>query len=197
MSLGAAFHLVAQFSILPLIVMLIYYFFGWLLIVLTQIGKIWERKIYTYLSSVGFVVAGLSGIYRTYFGDLQGDASGFFNLITHVFQNMPLSEMSIYSEGALWIKIMQKLFDFMSIIKFPKEQYVGILFNSLIVSLTGVVAMKMARLLYGDDVYRFKRLIILFSFCGMMWLFSGILIRDCLALFAASILLYFWLVMMM
>lgn len=186
-------HLGAEHSVLPLLVASIYFFIGLLVVSLPKIGGVWERRIYTRVFSAGFMAAGIAAVYRVYSEDPQGDVRHFFDSASSSLAGWTLIEISFISEGALAIVIWRSAFDLMSSLGFPREQYVGIMVNVLIVALSGVVALKMARHLYGDDPYRFRRLIILFSACGLLWLFSGILLRDSVILLGVSLLAYAWL----
>jgi len=75
---------------------------------------------------------------------------------------------------------------------FEKDRYIGILINIVTVAYTGVIAVKIFRLLYGNDTDRIKRLITLFSFCGIFSMFAAIHLRDALALLTVTSLAYGW-----
>jgi hypothetical protein len=55
-----------------------------------------------------------------------------------------------------------------------------------------VVAVKLARRVFGDDQMRHNRLVLLFSSCGLMWLFASLHLRDSAALLCVTLLLYCW-----
>jgi hypothetical protein len=71
-------------------------------------------------------------------------------------------------------------------------RYIGIGVNSLAVSLNGVIAIKMAREVFGEDRRRLRRLIILLTTCGLYALFASIHLRDALALVTVTTLTYAW-----
>lgn len=190
---GSSLHIISEMSLLPIVAALVYYLAGWTTLLLPRLGRVWERRMYNRLFAVGFLVAGVSAFYRVFAGDLQNDAEKFFERSANLVDGWSLLEISSITEGAVAVIMWREMFDFMSSIGFPREQYIGIFVNVTVMSLTGVVAIKMARLVYGEDIYRFKRLILLFSTCGLMWIFSGIMIRDSTIIMGVSLLAYVWL----
>lgn len=193
LSVGAFIHLLAEASLFPIVTASIYYCVGWAALWLPKLGGVWERQIYTRVFLVGFLAAGVSGLYRTFAGDGQGDAVHFLEMATESLPDLDLAILLKLYENSIPIILFNQVFKIASSLGIPSEQYVGIFLNAFIVALTGVVALKMARLIYGIDPYRFKRLILLFSACGVFWLFSGILLRDSFALLGVSSLAYAWL----
>lgn len=193
LSVGAFIHFLAEASLFPIVAALIYYCVGWAALWLPKLGGVWERRIYTRVFLVGFLVAGVSGLYRTFAGDGQGDALHFFEMATESLPDLDLFILLTLFENSIPVILFNQVFRIASSIGIPSEQYVGIFLNAFVVALTGVVALKMARLIYGIDPYRFKRLILLFSACGIFWLFSGVLLRDSFALLCVSSLAYAWL----
>ena len=142
-------------------------------------------------------MAGIAAVYANQFADqsqLASDAGGFFEISSlSPLRYLPLIQLQALHEGSLAIKIYSSAYDFFSVLGFPRERYVGILINVCSVALTGVLTLKMSRLLYGCDVIRFRRLILIFSFCGLFWLFSGIHLRDSIVLLSSTALSYVWL----
>ena len=129
LSTGSLFHLFAKASLLPLVAALIYYCTGWAALWLPKLGGVWERHIYTRVFSVGFMVAGVSALYRTFAGDMQGDATHFFERASSLLDGWSLVEISVVTEGALVAILWRDAFDFMASLGFPREQYIGILIN--------------------------------------------------------------------
>jgi hypothetical protein len=189
---GVFFYLAAEISILPLAAALLYFYIGKATLWLSKSSDVWERRMYARIFCVGFTVSGLSALYRSFSGDLQGDAVNFFENASFALSGWSLQDIALVTEGSLAVILWRTVFDIMALLGFPREQYVGILINVLFIALNGVLALKMARLIFGNDCYRFRRLILLFSLCGLFWLFSGILIRDSLVLLGVNFLLYFW-----
>lgn len=132
-------------------------------------------------------------MYRNYSGDMQGDAEHFFKNASGGIDGLSLLEISLISEGSLAIFIWSSVFNFMNNLGFPREHYIGVMVNVLIMSLNAVVLFKITRLLFGIDPNRFKRMLLFVSTCGLFWIFSGVLHRDSLILLFVNIFLYIWL----
>jgi len=189
---GSWLHLIAEFSLLPQIASFIYFCFGWFSLLFFKIGGKWERFIFTRVFLSGYLSAGVAAIYRTFFADIQGDAIAFFEIASGGAAGLSIIEISVLTEGSIAVVLWREIFDLMSAIGFPREQYVGVLVNVLIVALSSVVAIKIVRQVYGHDPYRFKMLVLAYSVCGLFWLFSGIFIRDSIILFGVNLLVSVW-----
>jgi len=68
--------------------------------------------------------------------------------------------------------------------------YTGVMFNALTMGLTGSITVRTARELFGDDVWRLRRVGTLFAFCGLFLLFGAVLIRDCFTTFVNALVLW-------
>jgi hypothetical protein len=62
----------------------------------------------------------------------------------------------------------------------------------VLVAATAVVCARSASCLYGEDDYRFNRLILFFTISGNMWLFAGIHLRDASILFIIMLIAHAW-----
>jgi hypothetical protein len=190
---GQFLLLISHNSFIPNLVSLIYCLLGTILLKLFHIFSKWERKIYFKVYIIGTIAVGVSGIYRNYLGDAQGDAQLFFYYASSSFiDGASLTDISLISEGPLAIIIWKYLYNIMELLGFPRDQYIAIIFNTLIVAISGVFSMKIALKIYGDDCYRCNRLIFLYSTCGIFFIFSGILLRDSYILLIFNILIYIW-----
>ncbi len=194
---GAVLHLATYFSLLPMVVAGLFYGVTYLVLSFKKLGGRSELVIFNRMFAVGWVAAGVAAIYANYFydaGQLYSDAGGFFEMATsQQAGDLSLVELQLIHEGALAIVIWAAVYDLFATLGFPSERYVGIIVNVTAVALTAVVTLKMARLVYGDDPYRFSRLTLLFPACGLFWLFAGIHIRDSMVLLAVTVLVYSWL----
>lgn len=194
---GAALHLAAYLSLLPMVVAGVFYGVAYLVLSLTRLGGRSELAIFNRTFAVGWVVAGVAAIYANHFhdaGQLYSDAGSFYEMAaSQQAGDLSLIELQLMHEGALAIVLWAAVYDFFATLGFPRERYVGIIVNVTAVAVTAVVTLKMARLVYGDDPYRFRRLTLLFSACGLFWLFAGIHIRDSIVLLAVTLLAYAWL----
>ena len=151
-----------------------------------------EFDVFTRTYGVGWFVAGISGIYLNYFFDGGQNANMFFEFATQKSQGLSIIEIQLLSEGSLAIKLWSLLYDFFDVIGIGKERYVGVSLNILAVSLAGVLTVKMSRLMYGNDFYRFKILGIMLSSCGILWLFAATHIRDAFIFLTVTALFYSW-----
>jgi hypothetical protein len=193
---GAGLHLAAYLSLLSIIVAGLFYSAFYTVLVFTRLGGSFEREIFNRIFAIGWVAAGVAAIYAIHLydaGQLYSDAGGFFDMAASQARGLSLIEIQLLHEGALAIMLWANVYDFLSYVGFPRERYVGITVNVTALAMTAVITLKMARLVYGVHTYRFKRLTLLFSACGMFWLFAGIHVRDSIVLLAVSVLGYAWL----
>ena len=80
----------------------------------------------------------------------------------------------------------------MAAIGVEKARFVGVGLNTLTVATSAALALCIARLMFGADPRREARLVLMFSACGLFWLFSAIHLRDSVVLLAVTCTLYFW-----
>jgi len=194
--LGALITIFAYSSMLPILAIGALYGVTYMLLLLPVLGGVYERNIFNRVFAVGFVMAGVAAIYANYFQDeaqLFSDAGSFFELAAGRASGLSLSDLRVISEGSLAIVVWGAVYDFFAALGFSRERHIGISINVVAVALSGVMALKIARLTYGEDTYRFKRLTLLFSCCGLFWLFAGIHLRDSVVLLAVTILVFVWL----
>jgi len=190
--IGSWLHFIAEASPLPLIAALIYFCVGWFPLWLSKLGGKWERVIYTRVFLSGFLSAGIASTYRTFSGDNQVDATAFFEIASGAAPGLSIVEIAAFTEGSLAVVLWREIFDLMAVIGFPRDQYIGVLVNVFIVALSGVVAIKIVRQIFGFDTYRFKLLVLMYSVCGLFWIFSGIFIRDSFILLGVNLLVSAW-----
>lgn len=195
--IGALINAASYLSLDPVLLSVLFFIFFYMLLLLPSVGGVYERYIFTRIFMVGFLMAGVAAVYANQLldqGQLFSDASSFFEMASASnLRYLPLIELQALHEGALAIKLWAAAYDFFSALGFPRERYVGVLINVCTVALTGVVTLKIARLLYGYDPVRFKRLTLIFSLCGLFWLFAGIHLRDSIVLLAVTALAHVWL----
>lgn len=196
-SFGALINAASYLSLAPVFAALIFFVFSQILLLLTPIGGVAERRIFNRVFAVGFLMAGIAAFYANQLHDalqLFSDAAGFFEMASTYSQSgLSLLELQVLHEGALAIVLWSEVYDFFSALGFPRERYIGISVNVTVVAFTGVVALKISRLVFGNDSLRFKILTSLFSCCGLFWLFAGIHMRDSIVLLSITLLTYGWL----
>lgn len=195
--LGCLVNCVAYDGFAPIAVVTVFLAVGMSLLLFTVSGNYFERKIFLRTFAIGWAVAGVSAVYANMLGDfdqLNSDAGSFYTLASKKSHGMTLDEIRQISEGAGAVVLWRTIYDAFAAVGFQRAPYIGILVNVFSVAFTGVIAIKMARSIYGEDQLRFKRLMLLFGGCGIFWLFSGIHIRDGLVLLALTGLTYSWVV---
>lgn len=145
------------------------------------------------------------GFVQTYslaeFRDPQSfvDAIGFFSSI---YEHPPyyswyelntlwlVPETSVGRGAPLAVAIWQQIYHIRGIMGFDFGPYIGIMFNALVMGLTGSVTVRTARELFGSDSWRLRRVGTLFAFCGLLILFGSLLIRDCFTTFFNALVLW-------
>lgn len=195
-ALGMLLHLVAYLSFVPLLLAFIYFSAAMALLSVPRVGGGYERRIYSRVFAVGFVMAGVAAVYANFWNDpsqLASDADTFFLLASGQTTGIAIEDLRVFFEGALAIVIWGAIYDFFTYVGFPRERFVGILFNVTVVAITAALTLKIARQLYGHDPYRFRRLTLLFAACGLFWMFASIHIRDGVVLLVVTALVYAWL----
>lgn len=173
---------------------------AFLLAGLLPLAALWPRDLtvlpmYSRIFAVGWLVAGLAALYAEVLGDplqLESDAASFFDLASGSAKGVDLAQLSELTEGAGAVLLWRALYDALAWLGLDKQRYIGIDLNVLLVAMTSVVALRMARRLYGPDAYRESRLIRLFSLCGMLWLFSAVHLRDSVVLLTVTLTVHAW-----
>ena len=175
---------------------MIFFTSGMGLLKFPPLGGRFERTMFIAVFSICWFMAGIAAIYANYLNDFQqlhADGGHFFWRSTHdIFKGMSLEALKLNTEGSGQVFIWRAVYNAFSFLGFNKGRYIGVLVNIFTVSFTGVVAVKMARTMYGNDASRFNRLILLFSCCGIFWLFAAIHMRDAAVLFVVTFLAYLW-----
>src|SRR5439155_25375399 len=95
--------------------------------------------------------------------------------------------------GAGAVVLWRSVYDLFAAFGFEKERYIGVTVNVFLVAMSGVIGMKMTKVAFGDDIRRVQRFILLYSGCGIFWLFASIHLRDAAMLFVFSALAFYWL----
>lgn len=190
--LACVLNVLVYGSLSPIVLAFAVYLTGCSLLSTFVSGGVHVRRIYSRMFVLGFLASGVSSIYIVYLGDYQPDAVYFFDMSSNIDNDVSMSELNKATSSAAAIVIWGYFYQFTGLLGFPREQYVGVILNVLIVALSSVVALVTARRVYGFDPYRFKRLIILYSSCGLFWIFSGMHLRDAFLLLIISSLVYVW-----
>tara|TARA_R110000824_G_scaffold288508_3_gene476792 strand:- start:126628 stop:128085 length:1458 start_codon:yes stop_codon:yes gene_type:complete len=193
---GLILNSLAYVSVLPVAAASFFFAIGWVLLLVIGWGGEWEKMIYLRVFLVGWVAIGIAGVYVEILLDqlqLYSDAGGFFDLVRGATSGQSIEEIRDFTEGALAVLFWREVYDFFATLGFPKERYIGVLVNVEAVSLSAVFALRMAQSIYGQDEQRFRRLILMFTWCGLYWLFAGIHLRDGLVLLVVVASMWIWL----
>lgn len=182
-------------SFLPLILPLILA----LPIVFYQVSRIDRRaaelKIFTRSLATGIFAAGIASYYAIVLRDryqLASDASSFYELASQSGVARTLEDLRTITEGAGAVVLWSWFYDLGALLGFPREPYVGISVNIILVAVASSVCARSARCLYGEDAYRNDRLTTFFTISGNLWLFAGLHIRDSSIFLVIVLLTHFW-----
>lgn len=192
---GSLANIFAYNSFEPLLAVVLIYFLGLILLYATPLGGVYERKMFRMVFGICWFMVGIASVYANYLnnsGQNSVDASWFFGLVTSHTYGRSLEDFRAITEGAGAVVIWRAVYDAFAFIGLEKGRYLGLLVNVFSVALTGVIAVKIACLVYGKDASRLNRLIILFSMCGLFWLFAANFLRDSLVLLSVTALAYVW-----
>lgn len=158
------------------------------------LGGGYEIKAFLLFFSICYFWAGVAGIYAVYWEDFsqKGDSSWFFELATNAEDGYTLDELRGLTSGSGVVYMWRAIYRLFSLIGFEKGTYIGIAFNTFLVSITGVISIKTVRLIFGDDQQRLVRFTYLFAVCGVFWLFAATFLRDSSVLLLNTLLVYIW-----
>lgn len=193
-AMGCILHIVVYESLEPVVACVIIFLLGASLLRLLSAGGDFDRVGFRLVFSIGWFMAGIASVYANYLNDpgqTFSDSADFFDLASGSASGS-LEDFQSITEGAGAIVLWRAVYDAFAVIGFEKGRFLGVLVNVISVALSGVLAIKMARLTYGNDASRLNRLIILFSLCGLFWLFAALHLRDGVVLLAITALAYVW-----
>jgi hypothetical protein len=192
--LGTVLNAAAYRSFLPLVVTGGLFLLVYPALFLRGIGGRYERRMFASVYAVSWMMAGVAAIYAEWLADpsqLSADAATFYELAAQA-SDFSLQEIRLVTVGYGAVALWQKIYNLADGLGMERGRYVGIAVNVLAVALAGTVTLRAARHLYGDDRTRLLRLIVLFSLCGLFWLFAGIHLRDAVVLLGLATLVMFW-----
>ncbi len=194
-AIGSWLHILAYGSAQPLVVAALFWIAGTSVLWLARIYLWPERTMFDRQFLIGWLMAGVSAVYANLLGDplqLDSDAATFFLLAQGESVTLGLEGIRQITEGAGAVALWRSAYDAFAYLGFEKGRYIGVLINVTSIALAGVVALRMARLVYGPGVDRLRRLIMIFSWCGLMWLFAGIHLRDSMVFLVVTVNSLLW-----
>lgn len=115
--------------------------------------------------------------------------NSFFPYIASQPPFTSMADIAILLESCLPIVLWQQVYKITWFFNLEHGIYTGIMFNALIMALTGSITVKIAREVYGNDFYRLKKVVILYTSCGLFIMFGTIFIRDCFTTFLNALVL--------
>lgn len=164
-------------------------------------GGRYELRAFLLTYGLCVLVAGTAQAYSVIvFGENQSfiDAVDYFSNIKehppyftwYELQYLWINDLPISRGAPLAMLIWQRVYHVCLVAGFDFGPYIGVLFNCLVVGLSGSLLVRAAREMFGGDGWRLRRAGTLFAWCGIFWLFAAIHIRDCFVLFANTLLLW-------
>jgi hypothetical protein len=180
--LSLCLNIIAYESMQPFFINIIFLFLGLLLILFFDKNNF---KYFIIVNLFCFFWAGVAAIYSSFFNDPSqngNDALIFYNVSIGDYSSVPLTFLSgVYYrliEGLGAVYIWTKFYDFFSYLGFEKIRYIGVGVNSLLVSLTAILGLNIFTISKKGSEYDNSRFIMFYLFCGIVFLFSSIHVRD-------------------
>ncbi|WP_057882118.1 hypothetical protein [Tsuneonella troitsensis] len=192
---GAGLQVALYQSLAPLLLALVVLLPPVLFLSMRGSGDRQDSTIFVRSFSIGLLAAGIASYYAIALYDplqLASDAYSFFDLSSRAGAVRSLQDLRTVTEGSGAVVLWSWFYDTAALLGFPREQYVGITMNVLIVAIASVVCARSARELYGHDDYRFQRLTLFISISGNLWLLAGVHLRDSVIYLAIALLSHFW-----
>lgn len=126
------------------------------------------------------------------FGNPQSTPDAF-TFVSMISPNPPFVTMEDVRRGfnsPLAVVLWQQVYKLTWWMNIDYGPHIAVMFNAMVVGITGGLTVNIARSLFGNDHWRLRRVGTLFALCGMFWLFGAILIRD--GITTAVNLLFVW-----
>lgn len=138
--------------------------------------------------------SGVAALSANYLDDpiQRSDTAWFYKLATNLDDDLSLDEIRGMTSGAGAIYAWRVLYKVFSAIGLEKGIYIAVASNTFFVAIAGVVGVKTAALIFGEDQRKLKNMAMLFAFSGIYWLFGSVLLRDSTVLFLNTLLFYAW-----
>lgn len=173
---------------------LIFLLFSFVLIFLFRIKEPIYYVFFYNIYTIGIFWILIASIYRIYLNDhLQNtlDANNFYVFASMSFDNVSLLDLVSYTEGSLAIYIWSFFYKFFDLIGFGTPIIIGVLLNNLNVCFTGLIGLKICKLLYPNKPHIWNTYVIIFPLCAIFWLFQSVHIRDSFILLMITIMYLF------
>ncbi len=169
----------------PMVLAFIFLTFGLIIHLFPGFRDPYARRAFVLTFCTCVLITGLAQTYAmVFFGEVQNttDAIKFYDVVHLGLGSMKMEEYWRGIGSPLPIVTCQAMYTLSSKIGLGDGPWIAVLLNSFLVAIAGSITIKIGRYFMGDDDRGLYRLGTLFAFCGLMWLFAAILIRDSFAL---------------
>ena len=157
-------------------------FLGSGIVKLAFLSKESEQQAFLLTYAICIFVGGLAQVYSlSVFGVANNfiDGQTFFNMISPRPPFMTMADMSSNYNFPLAIAIWQQVYRLVWLFGLDFKPQIAIMFNALLMGFSASITVATARELFGNDLWRLRRVGILFASCGLFILFGAVLLRDC------------------
>lgn len=198
---GSLMQCYANKTLDAVVVSLFFLMFAYAFLKIVFPKSIHEHRAFVWSFSACVFVGGLAQLYSTLtFGIPQStnDAIGFFEAI---FGKPPFYTWEeckfLWIKGApvsrgspLPVFVWQRVYQLLSYLDIDYGIHIAVIFNAFITALSGSLTVHIARIVFGGDIQKLKRVIYIYTFCGLFLLYGSIMIRDSFALFVNVLVLW-------
>lgn len=191
--IGGLLQSYANETIDALIISIFLMAFG--LIILKVVFKLKQEEIRAFLMSYAACIfaGGLAQCYSlAFFNNVQGtiDARMFLSMISSRPPFTTMADINTLFNSPLSIVVWQQIYKVTWFLGVNFGPYIGIMFNALVMGITGSVTVRIAREIFGNDRWRLRRVGTLFALSGLLILFGSIFLRDCFTTFFNTLALF-------
>jgi hypothetical protein len=193
--LATLFQSVAYRSVAPALVATVFLVLGYLAFhEKSPWGSRSQCFAFVFIFTLCYFWSGVAALFANYLDDpiQRSDTAWFYELATNLDDGLSLDEIRRMTSGAGAIYAWRVLYKVFSAIGFEKGIYIAVASNTFFVAIAGVVGVKTAALIFGEDQRKLKNMAILFAFSGIYWLFGSVLLRDSTVLLLNTLLFYAW-----
>lgn len=190
---GSVMQAYTNETVHPVLLAFLLLFTGVSVVSLLCLGSRPEIRAFLLTFSLCLFLGGLAQWYSTaFFGNVQStvDAPKF---LLQISPRPPFKTMADIPPGfnsPLAILIWQQIYKVTWWMGFDFGSYTAVMFNALVMGMTGSITVRTARELFGDDIWRLRRVGTLFAACGLFLLFGAVLLRDCFTTFFNALTLW-------
>lgn len=156
-----------------------------------------ELEIFHLVFSISYFFSGISAFFLFFLKDnsqIYDDAGNFFRLTSDLANGYSLEEIAIATEGSGAVILWRFFYNIFAYFSFAKERYIGLLLNSFFVSLSGVLFIRIIKIIYNNNKNIIQNGVVIFSSCSIFWLYSSVHLRDGIIFFIFNQLIYFWVI---